>query len=779
MRTLKQILKTITKYRLSSVLSLISLVVAFLGIIVLTLYVSYEKSFDNFHNDGDDIYLMSLKHSLGSALPVPMCELVKSQVPEIANSTICWYPNNHTFLKPNQSRKEGIKGDAMQVSKEFFSMFNFPLLIGDAATVLEKPDNMVLSESLANKIFGTSDVVGEQLFINGEGYTVTGIMKDMPKNTSFKNDAFIALNMEEYAEHWSEWSFSIFFKLNKGTKKEIVSDKMRSISDEEIVELFKSLEELFPPDGSKVELIPLNKMHYGSRGYAFDDVNKRVLDVLTLLIVMLLIMSAVNFINFSTSQAPLRAKSLSIQQILGEQKWKSQVQIMGEAILLSLVAMGISLLLHHLTYQRIENLFQISGLSFIDRKSFIPLFVMGAILFGIIAATYPSRYITSAPLSQAVKGKMYFSGKGKGFRSILITIQFIFTIALVASSLVIEKQLRFWNNYDLGIEKDEVLYLPMSGTLRQSHQAFADELMKNPQIKDYCYTQFLPGYVDMGWGRNVDGQRIQLKAWPVDSRFIDFFGIEMAEGRNFRQGESDINNFILNEEAVKTFKWDNPLERKFPSFGTEGDIVGVAKNFNFASLQEDIEPMVLWFTGDISRKNNILIKTHSGNITRIREFIEHTAQKIDPEGTFSVRFLDDRLEELYGKETRMARFIEFVALWTILLALTGLLGLVIFISRDRVKEIGIRMVNGATIPQIVNLLNGSVIVWVGIAFVIATPIAYYAMSRWLENFAYKTSLSWWIFALAGLLSLLVALLTVSWQSWRAATRNPVEALRYE
>lgn len=221
------------------------------------------------------------------------------------------------------------------------------------------------------------------------------------------------------------------------------------------------------------------------------------------------------------------------------------------------------------------------------------------------------------------------------------------------------------------------------------------------------------------------------------------------------------------------------MERKFPSFGTVGDIVGVAKNFNFASLQENIEPMVLWFTGDVSRKNNILIKTHSGNITQIREFIERTAQKIDPKGTFNVQFLDDELEALYGKETRMARFIEFVALWTILLALTGLLGLVIFISRDRVKEIGIRRVNGASALQVLNMLNKSVLVWIGIAFVIATPIAYYAMSRWLENFAYKTALSWWIFALAGIVSLLVALLTVSWQSWRAATRNPVEALRYE
>ncbi len=779
MKTIKQIIKTIVRYRLSSALSLISLVVAFLGIIVLTLYVSYEKSFDNFHQDGDDIYLMSFKHDMGSSLPVPMRDFIKNEVPEIENSAICWYSTNHLFVKPEQSVKDGIEASAMEVSKEFFSMFNFPLLLGDATTVLEKPNSLVLSESLAYKIFGTSGIEGEQLFVNGSRYTVTGIMRDMPKNTSFRNEALLTFDTQRFQDDWSEWSFSIFFKLRKGTNKEIIIDKMNSLSDERVVELLNSLEEEFPPDGSKVDPIPLKKLHFGSRGYAFDHVNKRVLDVLTLLVVMLLVMSAVNFINFSTSQAPLRAKSLSIQQILGERKWKVRIQIMGEAILLSLLALGIALLLHYLTCQRIENLFHINGLSFINRELFIPLFVMGAILFGLIAAAYPSLYITSAPVAEAVKGKIYFSGKGKGFRSLLISTQFIFTIALVAASLTIEKQLRFWNNFDLGIEKEGVLYLPMSETLMQSHQALADELMKNPQIMDYCYTQFLPGYVGMGWGRNVDGQQVQLKAWPVDSRFIDFFGIEMSQGRKFSQGESDIDNFILNEEAVKTFKWDNPLERKFPGFGFVGDIVGVAKNFNFAPLQEDVKPMLLWFTGETSRKNNILIKTQSGNITRIREYIESTAKQFDPEGTFNVHFLDDKLEELYGKETRMARFIEFVALWTILLALTGLLGLVIFISRDRVKEIGIRRVNGASALQILNMLNKSVLVWIGIAFVIATPLAWYAMSRWLENFAYKTTLSWWIFALAGLLSLVVALLTVSWQSWQAATRNPIEALRYE
>jgi putative ABC transport system permease protein len=534
---------------------------------------------------------------------------------------------------------------------------------------------------------------------------------------------------------------------------------------------------MYSPEAAAVDLMPLSKIHYGSRGYQFVSVNKTVLNVLSILILVLLIMGAVNFINFSASQAPLRAKSLSVQQILGEVKWKARAQIIGEAVILSLIALGLSFIIHSLIFQRLENLFQITGLSFKGRELFYAGFVLFAIIFGAIAAFYPSRYITSPPISQAVKGKMFFSGKGKNFRNMLITVQFVFTIALITASLTIEKQLNFWNNFDIGIDKENVLYLQTSNALRKSHQAFADELMKNADITNYTYTQSLPGQVGMGWGREVDGQQIQLQAWPIDDRFIDFFGIKITEGRAFRQGEADMNNFILNEKAVQQFGWDKPLEKKFGGLAGMGDIVGVAKNFNYASLKGEITPMLFWRTDD--RKFNILIKTRGGNFTQIRAYIEETAKRFDPDSTFHARFLDDALEQQYSKETRMARFIEFVSLWTILLALTGLLGLIVFISRDKVKEIGIRKINGASIFEVVRMLNKSVLIWLGIAFVIATPVAYYVMSRWLENFAYKTALSWWIFVLAGLASLIVALLTVSWQSWQAASRNPVEALRYE
>ncbi len=783
MRTLKQLLKTIFKYRLSSGLTILSLVVAFLGIIILSLYVSYERSFDKFHKNGDDIYRICFGYDNGANMPVPMKKLVEDNIPEVENAVVFsgWW-NNQLYLQ-RKSKKEAVSAQMMAASKDFFSVFSFPLISGQADKVLTQPNTLVVSETLAKKLFGTIDIVGKPLMVRGkEPYIITGVMKDIPKNSAFKRDAFVSFatymqpnNDWRGAQSWSEWSFNIFFQLKKGTDVNTVVGKISSL--EKVVEELKEIEESYSPKEAVVKLQPLSDLHFDTKNYYFLSVNKDVLNILTLIIVILLIMGAVNFINFSTSQAPLRAKSLSVQQILGERKVNARLQIIGEAILLALFALGIALFIHYFTYQKIEDLFRIDGLSLDNRPLFYVIFIVFAALFGVIAGAYPAHYITSAPVLQAVKGKMFFSGKGKRFRNVLVTIQFVFTIALIASALTIEKQLHFWNNFDIGIDKENVLYLGTTGALQKSYQAFADELMKNPEITDYTYSQSLLGGVGMGWGRNVDGQNIEVKAWPVDERFIDFFDIKITQGRKFNKGESDINNFILNEKAVQKFGWDKPLEKNMNGLGAKGDVIGVAKNFNFSSLKSEIQPMLFWLTN--TRKYVIMLKTNTTNYTQLREFIASTAKKFDPENTFEAKFLDNRLEQLYSRETRMANFIEFVALWTILLALTGLLGLVIFMSRDRVKEIGIRKINGASIWEIICLLNKGVLIWLSIAFIIAAPIAYYAMTKWLENFAYKTTLSWWIFALAGLSALLIALLTVSWQSYRAASRNPVEALRYE
>jgi putative ABC transport system permease protein len=747
---------------------------------MLSLYITYERSFDSFHTNGDNTYLFSINNS-NFWVPALLADELKNELPEAKHTLVVSQWWDKYIYKDGEELRDAVKGDFLAVSADFLKVYDFKLLQGDKETVLAEPKSVVISQELAQTVFGDANPVGQYVNLGYQKqYKVTGVMENMPKNSAFSSDALVSFASymqpgDDWrgAQQWSEWSFHVFIQLQDGVSKDSIETKIEAT---EMVTSWLEIMEERSGVKSFIHLVPLADLHF-TPGMFFPSVNKLVVNVLLVLAIIIAIMGIVNFINFSTSQAPLRAKSISIQQIMGEKKWRSRMQIIGESVALSFIALAIALIIHNASYIHVQNMFGISGLSLADRYVFVVWFALFAFAFGVVAGLYPSRYITSAPISQAVKGKMFFSGKGKGLRHTLITVQFVFTITLIVAAFTIEKQLSFWRNFDIGINKENVIYIHTTQKLRESHQAFADELMKNAEITDYTYTQFIPGSVGMGWGREIDGQNVQLKSWPVDDRFLHFFDIEIVDGRPFMQGEGDINNFILNQKAVEIFGWEKPLEKKFPGFGFMGDIVGIAKNFNFGNLREDVEPMLFWLTD--TRKNVLLMRVNTGNYTQVREYIVETIGKFEPDADMEPLFLDDSLNKLYNKEVKLARFIEYVALWCVLLALTGLLGLTIFITRDRIKEIGIRKVNGATTLQVVSMLNRTTVVWVVIAFVIATPIAYYAMDKWLQNFAYRTQLSWWVFALAGMLALVIALLTVSWQSWLAARRNPVEALRYE
>ncbi len=780
MLQLKRIYKSMFKYKTSFLLSLLSLVISFTGIIILSLYVSFEKSFDKFHENS--IYRLELRGE-NSWLPAKMSSVIKQNIPEVKAITRLTSRQDYITTPELNEINTKFLSNYYFADSTFFEMFSFPLVMGDNKSALNEPHAAVVSEALSHKLFGNENPLGRNIIAENVTYKVTAVMKDFPKNSSLQSDCILNFSVYTaekqyyYFDEWSEWSFNNIMQLQAGSDLNEIAAKIEKIP--EIEEQIKEEKADYKGIEPFILLRPLNDFHYFNDGFFVEYTNPVVLKVLMLLIIILVVMGAVNFINFSTSQAPMRAKALSISRVLGGRRISSMAQIIAESVLLALLAMVISLIIYQISFRVIESIFSIQGLGMSGRYVFLLFFILFALAFGILAGLYPSKYITSPPIAQTVKGNIHFTGKGNGFRNSLIIVQFVCTIALIASSFVIEKQLNYWRNFDIGINKEHVVYMSTSLELRKHYNAFADELMKNQNIVDYTYAQFVPGRVGMGWGREVEGQYISFTCWPIDDRFLDFFGIQLTQGRKFLPGDqSDIGDFILNEKAVAEFGWEKPLERKINGFDEDMyPVVGVAKDFNFSSLKSEVPAMAFWRTD--TRKNQLLLRLTPGNYTQTLQFIKNTAHQFDSKNQFEVNFLDDFLNQLYAKEEKMSRFIEFVTIWTILLSVTGLLGLIIFISRDRVKEIGVRKVNGATVSEVIVLLNKDFVRWVAIAFVIATPIAYYAMNKWLENFAYKTNLSWWIFALAGLLALGIALLTVSWQSWKAATRNPVEALRYE
>ena len=775
---LKSIYKSIVKYPTSLVLNVLSLIIAFTGIITLMLYISYENSFDTYNKNYHHIYKIEIGKP-GSTVPAVVSPIIRKNIPEIENITPLWFVDYPLTTNVLKAKRISFNSSGIYAKNDILDIFTFPLIYGNKKDALTKPNTVVLSKKMAEKLFGKANPIGKEVLVNSKDFTVTGVMKDIPQNASFHADfiaSFITMvpKADSWPNLWSMWSFQIFCKVNKQADIREVTRKLNAI---------KEINKHFNPSAQRKEVVPklylkpLSSLHFSNNGN-FTTVNRKVLNVLSILAIILAIMGAVNFINLTTSQAFQKAKVFSIKRVFGANRTMVMLQVILEAILISLFALLLSFLLHRLLFPYLENILAIKGFGFDHRVQWYFYFVLMAVVFGIVAGVYPAYYISSPDLSQSVKGAQNFTGKGKLIRNSLLVLQFVFAIALIITSIGIGKQIRYWHNFNIGIQKKNIIYLRTTGNITSHYKAFAKELTKNPAITQYSYSSFVPGDVGMGWGRVVDGKQINLKVWPVDENFFDFFGLKIIKGRAFSKNiEADKNTFILNQKAVEQFGWKRPLEKTIPGFGFNGKVIGVVKDFNFSSLKESIKPMMFWLTN--GRKYYLLLKIKPGNYTQTIAYIKKTWEQFEPVQDFNFTFLDNSLNALYAKEDRISYFVEFVSLWSILLSLTGLLGLVLFTARDRTKEIGIRKVNGASVLEIVKMLNREFLKWVAVAFLIAIPIAYYAMDKWLENFAYKTKLSWWIFALAGIIVLAVALITVSWHTFRVARRNPVEALRYE
>ncbi len=774
---MKKIFQSIKRYPVSTGLNVLSLIIAFSGIITILLYISFENSFDKHHENYETIYKVQV-HNDGGTVPAIMSSVIKRDVPEIAAITPMWFTNNLISL-PNTNDKDKFYHKSMlYVENDIFDIFTFDFVLGNKENALSKPNTVVLTKSLSESLFGTVNPVGKDVSINSQIYNCTGVIKDLPKTSSFYTDCLLSFETllqqeNKWVEEWSEWSFVIFAKINKNETPENIVSKLNSI---------KEIEDRYKEEGETTlddffYLLPLKDMHFTNTGM-FSYANPTVLNVLYLLAFILAIMGIVNFINLLTSQAMQRAKSFTIKRVLGASRLNLITQIIIESVFISLLSLLVALLLHNLFFQSIEDVLQIDGLSFAGRGYWYFYFIAMAIIYGFVASLYPARYITSTQIAQSIKGVMKFSGKGKRIRNILLVLQFSFTIMLIIGAIAINKQIFFWHNFDTGIQTESIVYLNTTKNIKEHSDAFAKELIKDNNITDYTYSSFVPGAVWMKWGRTINEQNVSITCWPIDERFLDFFDIEITAGRKFSENiEADKDKFILNEAAVKEFNWDKPLEKIMPGFGFEGEIIGVAKDFNFSSLKEKIQPMQFWLTD--GRKYVIMLKINKGNITETIKHIENTWNNFEQEATFDYKFLDEKLQVQYSREEGIAYFIEFVALWSILLSITGLLGLALFVARQRTKEIGIRRANGASIKEVLIMLNYDFVKWILIAFFLAVPVAYYAVHKWLENFAYRTEISWWVFVLAGVFTLIIAVLAVSIQTFRVAHKNPIKALRYE
>jgi len=784
---------TLRKFRNQKLFTFVNLSGLTLGIIAasfILIYIRYELSFDRFHKNSDRIFRVYGTFTMGGVdgawvqTPNPLGPFLQHKFPEIEKTV------RITRLYKglaSSGDKNFYEDRIVLVDSTIFDVFTLPLIVGNPTTVLAQPNGVVISESTAEKYFGKYDPIGKTIRFNRSiDLTVTGIMKNIPGNTHLQFDMMIPMS----AARTFYGNDFLFNPMNTVTNLYLLTNQATN---------FESLEKAVSQstkeydggadfgDNKLYHVQPLTSIHLHSNmgGEFSPNSDIKSIYILGTIALLILVIACINYINLSFSINSRRTTELGMRRIMGSRRRQLIFLYLSDASVL----VGISVMISALVINdQLPWYSRFVGADLTDYFSVKSLLPGLAILFILITAITG---LASGWISSRIKPMDTFrkpfaeTKKHIGTQGILVLFQFGISIILITSSLFVYRQMSFIRNKNLGFSKDQLMIIPLDdNNIRTKILSFKQELTRNPNIISASSTSDLPG--EMKWVASIGYEGINKRNPPtmtyleIDNDFIRTYGIQLKEG--YLPGDVACpysgTHFLLNESAVKKLGWDKPVGTQFSIYmQKEGFVTGVIKDFNFKSLNEEIEPLFLYVNE--SNPKFLAVKLNTASIPASVEYVQKIWNKLLPDSPFEYFFYDNFYDQLYRKESQFGKIIFIFSTIAILIACMGLFGLAAFFSEKRTKEIGIRKVNGATIAEMMAMLNITFIRWVIIAFLLATPVTWYAMHKWLQTFAYKTELSWWIFCLSGIIALVIALLTVSWQSWRAAKRNPVDALRYE
>jgi putative ABC transport system permease protein len=800
---LKIAFRYLLKNGLYSFINIFGLAIGIASFVLISLYVNYEYAYDTFEGSENiqRVYMDYTEEGVfvpGDAQTYNLSgPTLKEAFPEINEYTRLAHITNVTFKHENKLIN-GEKGALADPS--YFTVFKYPLLKGDYNSVLKDPYTIVLTESLAKKIFGNQNPMGKsvKMFYGVEKmFTVNGVLEDLPKNIHMKNDFLIsyntALTWQGYRDNpkpnWNGNNLFTYIKLDKNTDIPLLKKKIMAFKVEAL-----------PFERHNIE--PLEDIHlYSDKPYE-AEANGSISRVRFLLAIALIIiiLSWLNYVNLSTAKSLERLKETGIRKVAGAKKSQIILQSLLESSLLNLVAMVIATIIILITlplFNRYIGKELIVGLSTI--KNFIPM--IGFILFGsLVSGLYPAYVLSNFTTANALKGKIRTSINGLTLRKTLIMGQFLATIILLIGTITVTKQIDFLQDQPIGATLNQVLAVngkimgnKSDSILRNEIEVLKNEIRDLPYVKTTVLAQTYPGgeYDNLSSSVGItfpNGIRDETRIWynyAVGPEYFQLMDMEFVAGNSFMENSKGYSNqIVLNERFVKYMgisNMENAIGKTVKFFDEDWIISGVIKDYHHFGLKTSIEPMLLRYNKNVS---NILIKIDQNAVSTIGmkgaiSQIESKWMERFPESIFNYTFLDQKFEAQYNEDKAFGSAFQIFAILAILIASMGLFGLTSYTVVQRKKEIGIRKVNGATIGQVLILLNKDFVKWVGLAFIIAVPIAWFTMNQWLMDFAYRTSMNWWIFALAGIIALTIALLTVSWQSYNAARANPVKSLRTE
>jgi len=796
---LKVALRNLTKQRLYTLITILGLSIGVTCCLLIMLYVRQELSYDRFYPNADRIYRVAHEEttpqgkSYMAATPTPVGPALKEEYPEVEHITRVYFDEQVLF---GHQDKQIFEDNVIFADPDFFNVFPFRILKGDVSHLLDTPDSMVLTASMAEKYFGDEEAIGKIIRINNqESFRVTGVMEDVPVNSHFHFDvvlSFLSKNEQNFGTWLNLWTgFTTLY-----TYAVLPGNLNIKEFTQRMEEFFIRHSEKRPGVTRKIFFQPIKSIHLQSHIEDEIEQNNFVsnLIILSSIAFLILIIACINYMNLATSQSEKRAKEVGMRKVLGAERLQLVKQFMGESILLTLLAVLVSLILIEIFLPIFSSLVG-KPVKFIYSENlfFLAGFFVLAILIGAISSIYPALFLSRHQPVKALKGLKDSPRSSTGqlwFKKALVVIQFVVSILLIICTLIINQQLRYMRNARLGFDKEYMVVIPLlNESARNQYQTLKNELMAYPGVigTTACFRSPIGDNIlitrAFPKGRE-DGTNFPIYINSVDFDFINNFGIEMVAGRNFsKEYSTDVKNaFIVNETTARETGFSSPQEaigKKLLTgfYGYEGTIIGVMKDHHISSLHEEIEPLVMVHFPQFFYA--MAIKISSENIPQTLSSIEKTWDKFIPEFPFTYSFLDEYIDRLYKGDEQTARIVRTFSIIAIFIACLGLFGLAAFAAERRTKEIGIRKVLGATSSKITLLLSTEFTKWVLVANIIAWPIAYYAMNRWLQGFAYRINIGIWIFVIAAAVAFVIALLTVSYQAVKAAIANPVESLRYE
>jgi putative ABC transport system permease protein len=762
--------------------------------LLILIYVRHELSYDKYHKDEDRIYRIAqdirtqTSNRLFAAVSPMVAPTLKAEFAQVDNAARA-LPTSPRLVK--REEKIFYESRFMYADQDLFDVLTIPLIWGNPKEALIRPQTLVISERIALKYFGHDNPIGDTLEINQQEYEITGIAVDHPENTHLKYD--LIASMETLAD-WSEmtnWYSTMFYtylKVKPNVNMDEFPQKVAHLADKYVEERLASRRISY-----NYFLQSLSGIHLHSpvRYDVEPSGNSAYVYIFSFVGFFILLIACLNFMNLSTSRSVKRAKEVGLRKVVGAQRLQLVSQFLGESLMVSLLSLGLAMFIAKLTIPLVTHL---TGIALSFNQLLTPWvlisLIAGSILVGLVAGTYPALVLSAFRPVATLKGILGRDSRGFALRTVLVVFQFAISIILIFGTLVMSSQFNFMKNQYLGFIKEQRLILPLRGgiSITDNYETVKDRFSKHVSITGATVSSSVPGRPLSSFSIRIvgeDDERSQdMYHMYFDSDFIPDYEIEMVAGRAFQQEIStDIRGaFLINEAAVTAFGWssfEDALGKRLQTgFGGRiNPIIGVTKNFHYRGLQSKVEPLLIEFQPDVFRYITLSIDT--SNLKESLSFIESQWKTLFAGKPYESFFLDTDFDQQYRADVQVGRIFGIFTVLGLFIACLGLLGLASFTAESRTKEIGIRKVLGASVKGIVFMLSKQFTKWVLLANVIAWPVAYYIMSRWLKSFAYRTDINILIFIISGLLVLAIALLTVSFQSIRAATSNPADSLRYE